>query len=124
MTPVEVERKIAQVTHGWEISCAEQPFAEMTLEQFKQVLHPCEDTKAKFAAADAQWETARRERNAAYAKALEVIQLVVNSVKGHPKFGVDSAVYSAMGYIAKSERRSGLTQRREAATPKEVSGAS
>jgi hypothetical protein len=37
---------------------------------------------------------------------------------------VDSAVYSAMGYVAKSERRSGLTQRREAATAKEASEAS
>jgi hypothetical protein len=41
-------------------------------------------------------------------------------VKGHPKFGENSAVYSAMGYVPKSERSSGLTRRREAETPKEA----
>jgi hypothetical protein len=42
----------------------------------------------------------------------------VDSVKGHPKFGENSPLYSAMGYVPKSERSSGLTRRREAQTTK------
>jgi hypothetical protein len=37
--------------------------------------------------------------------------LVVNSVKGTPGFGQDSPLYSACGYVRKSDRRSGLTRK-------------
>ncbi len=36
--------------------------------------------------------------------------MVVNSVKGTPGFGPDSPLYRALGYIRKSERRSGLSR--------------
>jgi len=58
--------------------------------------------------------TARLERNAAYERALAVTKQLVNSVKGHPKYGENSALYAAMGYVTASERSSGLTRRREA----------
>jgi hypothetical protein len=41
---------------------------------------------------------------------------VVNAVKGDPKFGDDSDLYDAMGYVRKSARQSGLS-RKENATP-------
>jgi len=119
ITPAEIERRISQAIHAWESSCPEQPFAEVTLEQFKQALQRFHDSKAKFLAANAQWETSRQEHNAAYVKATELLKLVVSSVKGHPKYGENSAVYAAMGYVPKSERSSGLTRRREAESAKE-----
>jgi hypothetical protein len=39
----------------------------------------------------------------------------VNSVRGTPGFGPDSPLYRALGYVRKSERKSGLT--RKGATP-------
>jgi hypothetical protein len=39
------------------------------------------------------------------------VQLVVNGVVGDPTFGPDSALYEAMGYVRKSERKSGLTRK-------------
>lgn len=44
--------------------------------------------------------------------------LTTRSVKGHPRYGENSALYSAMGYVPASERSSGLTRRRETETPK------
>lgn len=113
VTPAEFVRRMVQVIQGWEKSCPEQPFAERTLEQFKQEMQLCLDAKANFEAADAQWEVARRERDVAYAKGNEQMLCVVNSVKGHPKYGENSPVYAAMGYVPKSERSSGLTRRRD-----------
>jgi hypothetical protein len=124
VTPAEVERRAEQLIHAWESSCPEQSFAERTLEQIKQELKACFETKEKFAAAEAQWQAARQERNTAYEKAMELLQWVVNSVKGHPKYGENSAVYTAMGYVPKNERRSGLTRRRERQTAKEPTEAS
>jgi hypothetical protein len=124
INPIGIERRIDQAVRAWESSCAEQSFADMTLEKFRQELQPFYDAKARFAVANTQWETARQERNTAYLKALELTKGVASSVKGHPKFGENSAVYCAMGYVPKSERSSGLTRRREAETPKEAAEAS
>ena len=52
------------------------------------------------------------------------LQQIVNSVKGHAKFGENSAVYAAMGYTLKKERSSGLTRKRETEVRKEVTEAS
>jgi hypothetical protein len=117
-SPSEIERRVDQAVEAWERLCPEQSFGEATLEQHKQALKDYYDAKAKFAAADAQWDAARLERNAAYEHALDITKRLVNSVKGHPKFGENSALYSAMGYVPASERASGLTRRREAETPK------
>src|SRR6266542_6061341 len=61
MNPAEVDRRLDQSMHAWESACPEQPFAEMTLEQFKQTRQLCLDAKAKLAAAEAQWQAARKE---------------------------------------------------------------
>ena len=119
-SPSEIERRVDQAVEAWERQCPQQSFGDATLEQHKQELKEYYDAKAKFAAADALWAAARMERNAAYLRALDITKRLVNSVKGHPKFGENSAVYSAMGYVPASERASGLTRRREAETQKEV----
>jgi hypothetical protein len=113
-----IERKVDQTLRAWESNCPEQPFAEMTLAQYRQELQSYFDAKAKFAAADTTWETTRQERNTVYLKALELTKGVANSVKGHPKFGENSAVYAAMGYVPRNERSSGLTRKRDSETPK------
>jgi len=116
--PREIERRVEQAVEAWERQCPEQSFGDATLEQHKDALKEYYAAKAKFEGADAQWDAARLERNAAYLRALEVTKRLVNSVKGHPKYGENSALYSAMGYVPASERASGLTRRREAETPK------
>jgi hypothetical protein len=52
------------------------------------------------------------QREHADAEARNTMQLVINSVRGNPAFGEDSALYRAMGFVPKSERDSGLTRRR------------
>ena len=65
-----------------------------------------------------QWQTARQERNAACEYALKLTNGVANSVKGHPKFGENSAMYVGLGYVPTSERSSGLTRKRNGETKK------
>ena len=42
------------------------------------------------------------------------IHLVVNAVKGDPKHSDDRKLYEAMGYVRRSERKSGLKRPRKA----------
>jgi hypothetical protein len=112
MTPAVIDRKIDLTMHTWESACPEQSFADMALPQYKAEMQQARDAQAKFDLAEVQWQTARQERNAAYEKALKLTNGVASSVKGHPKFGENSAVYAGMGYVLTSERSSGLTRKR------------
>lgn len=44
--------------------------------------------------------------------ALAKRELIVNGVIGDPNFGPDSALYEALGFVRKSERKSGLTRKK------------
>lgn len=39
-------------------------------------------------------------------------ELIVNGVIGDPNFGPDSALYEALGFVRKSDRKSGLTRKK------------
>ncbi len=45
------------------------------------------------------------------AASLEKLKLVVNGVIGNPKYGPNSDLYEAMGYVRESEHKSGLTRK-------------
>lgn len=111
-TPAVIDRKIDMTINTWESQCPEQSFADMTLPQYKSEMQLAREAQARFELAEVQWQTARQERNAAYAKALKLTNGVASSVKGHPKYGENSAVYVGMGYVPTSERSSGLTRKR------------
>jgi hypothetical protein len=115
-----VEDKVEQILRAWETTAPEQPFADMTLEQFKQALQPYFAAKAAFVTISTQWDSSQQARVDTYPKALELATGVAASVKGHPKYGANSNLYAAMGYTTKAMRSSGLTRRREAETPKET----
>ena len=44
-------------------------------------------------------------------------QAVVKGVVGDPAFGDDSDLYEAMGYVRKSERKSGLSRKKKTTPP-------
>ncbi len=44
--------------------------------------------------------------------ALAKRELIVNGVIGDPDFGPDSALYDSLGFVRKSDRKSGLTRKK------------
>ena len=115
-----IEEKVEQILRAWETTAPEQSFADMSLEQFKQALQPYFAAKAAFVTICTQWDSVQQVRVETYPKALELATGIAASVKGHPRYGANSALYAAMGYTTKAARSSGLTRRREAETPKET----
>ncbi len=85
---------------------------------------PSLDARAKLASLDTQWSNALADRKTADTASAALLRSFVNAVKAHPKFGEDSGLYTALGYVPKRERRSGLTRRREPAAAKAPSEAS
>jgi hypothetical protein len=53
---------------------------------------------------------AQTERRQLDQDAREVLELVINAVRGNPNHGPNSQLYRALGYVPKSERRSGLSR--------------
>ena len=81
------------------------------MEQFEAETEIPLQLRAEVQALEKQLEGRKVDRTRADDTVSEVMDLVVNSVKGTPVLGPDSPLYRAMGYVRKSERRSGLTRK-------------
>jgi len=112
----QVAGKITRATEGWEEHTEDAKFAEMTLDQFKAKVKPSLDCREKIARLRRQLETAIKKRQECDAASTDICIKVVNALRGDIEYGEDSALYKALGYVPKSERKSGL--RRMAALKK------
>ncbi len=99
----------------WTELAPEANFGGMTLAQFETAIAAVLTTREDILALEAQMGSKRTERANADAAATLLLELVVNSVRGAPEFGSDSGFYRSLGYVRKSERKSGLTHK--SATP-------
>lgn len=110
--PKDVEEKMNRMLNGWRTLAPDKSFGGMTLKQFEDATASSMSTRATIADIDAQKIQAIAAREAADADFLAKAQLVVNGVLADPTEGEDSALYEALGYVRKSERKSGLTRKK------------
>lgn len=103
--------RIQKFRLSWREMAPEATFAGMTLTQFEEVVSPSSTVRGEIEALELQLEGKRAEKSIVDAAANEVLDLVVNSVRGTPGFGQDCPLYRALGYVRKSERKSGLTRK-------------
>ena len=116
-SPKKVAARLQKVIDGWTTVRPAKSFGGMTLEQFKAKVQPSLDTRSQLVTLKSQTTDSRVQRQQSDSASLETAQLVVNAVKGDPEEGEDGSLYAAMGYIPKSQRRSGLTRKGQTATP-------
>ena len=103
--------RIGTFRAAWRELAPDVTFAGMTLTQFEEAVSAPLTLRDGIVALAKQLEGKKTERSNADQAATEVLALVVNSVRGTPGFGEDSALYRAFGYVRKSERKSGLTRK-------------
>jgi hypothetical protein len=102
---------------AWKKLRATKTFAGFTADQFEtQKMLPCRQARASIVDLGNQMKSALNRRDDLDVAALEAMSLVVNAVKGDPAEGENGDLYEAMGFVRKSERKSGLS-RKKAATP-------
>ena len=116
-SPNTIKQKLDDVTEGWRTLRPDKSFAGMTLQQFAKAIQPSYDAREQLASVDKQREALVNQRDDADVKSMELVQLVVNSVKGEPDEGEDGDLYDAMGYVRRSERQSGLHRGTNHASP-------
>lgn len=119
-SPKRIAERLARVVTAWETLSPTKTFAGMTLDQFKAKVHDSQVAREQLDSLRSQATQSRTERRQADEAALGLTQLVVNAVKGDPEEGENGSLYTAMGYVPKSARRSGLTRMGLATPPAEV----
>jgi hypothetical protein len=112
-SPKDNQLKMERMLNAWENLARTKSFGGMTLEQFQAVAAPAQAARALIADLEDQLTqaiTARENADAAFAQKAE---LVINGVRADPTEGLNSALYEAMGYTRKSDRKSGLTTKKK-----------
>lgn len=96
---------------AWREIASESTFAGMSLAQFEARVAPVKEVASKLEALATQRAAAQTEQLQIENDAKLALSLVINAVRGDPAHGEDSRLYRALGFVPKSERRSGLTRR-------------
>jgi hypothetical protein len=103
--------RIERFQQAWKELAPDASFGGMTLADFSAAVKPSLDEREAIKALDALRSAATMRRAKADLDSREKLDLVVNGVRSDPAHGQDSALYRALGYTPKSERRSGLTRK-------------
>lgn len=119
INPKENLDRITRSLSAWETLRPQKTFAGMTLDQFREKAAPSLTARATIARLESELIAAQNQRDDADRVSIEALQLVVNSIKGDPDEGEDGELYEALGYVRKSERRSGLTRKLKPDTTKQ-----
>jgi len=106
--------KVKSILAGWKNLRSEKTFAGMTLDQFAERTKPIDTTRDEVTRCDNELTAAINARDTADAAAFALAARVVNAVKADEAEGEDGELYEAMGYVRKSERRTGLSRKAKA----------
>ena len=109
-SPKATEKFLDEVVSAWTELAPTAQFAGLTLAQFEAKVKPSFDTRTEVSTLETQLKAARQSRKNADTVSNDDALNIVNGVRSAPGFGENSALYKAMGYIPKNDRKSGLVR--------------
>jgi hypothetical protein len=118
ISPKDTEQKMQRMLNAWETLAPGKTFGGMTLAQFQAAAQPAQAARQRIDDLENQLGQALNDREQADDAFLAKAQLVINGILADASEGADSALYEAMGYTRKSERKSGLTRKRNQSSTK------
>ncbi|MEJ1960629.1 MAG: hypothetical protein WDO56_03395 [Gammaproteobacteria bacterium] len=120
----DVTTRVLEVINAWEKMRPYKQFFGLGLEDFKARAKPFLDAREEIAGLEAQVAHAVSKRDAAAIPLLEIVQGVVAAVRGDPAETQNGELYSAMGYVPKNQKSTGLVRgsRRNASAAEGGSG--
>ena len=117
--PKDNEEKLQQILNAWSALAPAKSFGGMTLAAFQAAVTAAQEARQRIDDVEAQLTAAIATRDNADEVGLSKTELVVNGVRADPTEGPDSPLLAEMGYIRKSERKSGLTRKKQTPLPKQ-----
>jgi hypothetical protein len=103
--------KIELFRASWREIALESSFAGMTLAQFEAATADSLTVRSEIEALKLQLKAKRTERANIDLITQDVLELVVNSVRGTAGFGMNSPMYRNLGYRSKLEQKTGKTNK-------------
>jgi hypothetical protein len=119
--PKHIKERIALFTQSWEEHAPDATLAGITLDQFKAAVAPSLNVRVEIGSLANLLRGTIARRNGTDEMSVELMNRIMHAILGDPALGPESALYRALGYTPKSERRSGLT-RKSSATPSQDAG--
>jgi hypothetical protein len=102
------------VLTAWKTLAPDKSFGGMTAAQFEAQVNKSLAPRTRLEELDDEVKQQQALRESEDATTMSKINLIVNGVLADPTEGDDSALYEAMGYVRKSDRKSGLTRKKNA----------
>lgn len=109
----DVSIRVFEVLTAWEKMRPQKQFYGLSLEAFKQTAKSFLDAREEIADLENRLAHAVSKRETAVRPLLDVVQGIVNSVKGDPTEGQNGELYAAMGYVPKNLQRAGRRSARK-----------
>jgi hypothetical protein len=123
LSPQAIQERYRRILTAWENLAPKKSFGGYTLEQFKALTTGADMHRATLDALETQVTQAITDRDNADEVIHGALEFTVPSVQGDPSVGgSNGALYEAMGYVPKSERKSGLTRKRKPVAPPATAG--
>lgn len=113
MNPTKIMERLNEIDEAWSDLASTDSFAEMTSAEFTAEIDKSRKVRDEITEIENQLKKKQMEREAIDEANWKRAQFVVLSVAGSPKYGKNSAFYQRMGYVATSERKSGLTRKKK-----------
>lgn len=112
-SPTENEIKYTRFLNVLKTLAPDKTFGGVTLAQFEAQVEKSNIPRASIETLNDQKKQEEATRDAEDLATMKLCEMIKKGVVADPAFGDDSAVYEALGYVRKSNRKSGLTRRRK-----------
>ena len=105
-------KELEVLATGWEKYALDQKFSGYTLEQLKALIVALKELVAAMGALKLDYRGKIAARQTMTGEMGDIRLRIVNCIRGHENFGEDSEFYRFLGFVTKSERKSGLTRKK------------
>ena len=103
-----VNDEITHLITNWTTLAKDASLGGSTLADFQALVQPSFDARSKIAELESELKEQLQEREAADDKSHAEYLRIVNAIRSDKKFGSNSGLYKALGYIPDESRASGL----------------
>lgn len=108
-----IREKCNVMSDAWFEGAPGVKFIAMSQSDFQTEIDAAEADDATIANLEAELKLIRDVRDDKYSALNDKRSKIGNSVAGDPAYGNDSPLYGAMGFVRKSEKKSGLTRKKK-----------
>lgn len=117
-TPKENEVKYNRFLNALTTLAPDKTFGGVNVADFTTQIGKSMAPRRKLVEIDDEKKQQEVIRNTEDAITSKMCEMIKNGVVADPEFGDDSALYEALGFIRRSERKSGLTRKKAEAEKK------